>query len=320
MSAPSHFYLSRSEQAVRDASVAQHLHRQRRLQAAYDNVDKSHLRVSLDLSYAHPTRQAATSLMTQLRVIAHHNRTADYPACLHINALDPRILATDPFPSNHPEQKEQEPTAADQFVRDMRQRWSDSWLMHRTTASVAESFDVGELVYLSPDAPHILWRVSPRFVYVVGGLVDKQTVVRKVSLRAAEALRVQSARLPIRECMTHGLRKSALNVNVVFALLLHVHQAAERIRHTPPPTVANPASSASPLPPSPALNSRDLHSVYGLQWYPRRRSEWARKYKRPRFGVSEFDEGIDWYRLWCEAFDAVIPPRLRWDDQPKTTP
>ena len=321
VSTPSHFYLSPAEQAQRDASVARHLHRQRLQQAAYDNADKSHLRVSFDLSYAHPTRQAATSLITQLRVIAHHNRTTDYPACVHINALDPRILSDEPLalvPTPKPWEAEPKGAAASQFVRDMRQRWSDGWLMHRTTASVASSFDSNELVFLSPDAQHILWRVSPQFVYVVGGIIDKHSVTSKLSLWAANKLRVQSARLPIRECLPGGLRRAALNIDVVFALLLHVHQAAEQIRHSQQPATASTSPSSSV---ADAVGGRGLQTVYGLQWYPRRRGRLARSYRLPVFGVSECDEGIDWHRLWCQAFDAVIPTRLRWtaEEQARNT-
>ena len=320
ISPPSHFHLSPSEQAERDASVAQHLHRQRRLQAAFDNTDGSHLRLSFDLAFTNTSRQAATSLMTQLRHVAHTNRTSDYPACLHINALDPRALTAEAASTaddsgvmkrKEGEQKaeDSEAAAAEQLVREMQLRWSDNWLMHRTTASVASSFPSHELVYLSPDAHYILWRVDPQLVYVVGGLVDKQNIVRKVSLRVADALQVRSARLPIRECIPGGLRKSALNVDAVFALLMHVHQAAQRIRHNRPHTATVTAASSHHSTRTPSA-SRDVEAVYGLQYYPRRRSLHA--YKRPVFGASEQDEGIDWFRLWSEAFDAVIPPRLRW--------
>ena len=323
--APSHFYLSPAEQAARDASVAAHLHRQRRLQAAYDNADGSHLRVVFDLSYPQPTRQAASSMVTQLRVVAHHNRTAEQPACLHLSALDPRILAADAVAPQQPgphsnerregEEGSEAAAVAAQFVRDLRERWSDGWLMRRSAAPVIDSFDHASLVYLSPDAQHILWRVTPRLVYVVGGLIDKRAVVANVSRRAAEALRVKCARLPIRECVPHGLRKSALNVDTVFALLLHVHQAAERIRHTrQQPDNTTPPSSSPPSSASAAPDEATSLTRYGCQLYSRRRARVPREYKLPLFNAPDVDEGIDWYRLWCEAFDAVIPPRLRWSD------
>ena len=323
VSKPSRFYLSPTEQAVRDASVAEHLHQQRRVQSAYDDADNSHIRIVFDLAYSHPTRQAATSLVTQLQHVAHTNRTAPYPARLHVQSLDPRILTDEPIPHHRPaaaaaaaaEQMEDESAAAaDHFVRQMRRRWSDSWLIHRSTTPLHQSsHNPATLLYLSPDAPHILWRLHPRLTYVVGGLVDKHNVVSDVTLRAAGVMQVRCGRLPIRECIPGGLRKSALNIDTVFAILMHVHQAAQRIRHGQ--QVEHVAPAVSEFVGQPALYRLD--NEYGLQWFPVEKK--MRFFKRPLFGMSLLDEGIDWYRLWCDAFDAIIPARLRWSAEDERT-
>jgi hypothetical protein len=115
-----------------------------------------------------------------------------------------------------------------------------------------------------------------------------------------------------------GFRKSALNVDHVFALLLHVHQGAQRIRlereKTPPrlqpwqdnaalPPSLSPSSSFSseqpiPFPPLTAVDTCHRDSLP----HP------------PREMVSESDSDIDWFALWCRAFEDVIPKRFKWTE------
>ena len=183
-----------------------------------------------------------------------------------------------------------------------------------------------QLIYLSPDAPSILWRVSPSFVYCIGGLVERAGIVSRASLDRAGAMAVVSARLPLREVIPEGLRKWAINIDLVAALLLHVHQAAQTIRQQrgtqppsqPPPqpvvdavTSTSTAPSTAAPPPTPPRVSR-----LGLETRPRApvgfRRPNAAVYSPPSFPSVPEDEGIDWLALWKAAFDELIPKRIRW--------
>ena len=175
------------------------------------------------------------------------------------------------------------------------------------------------MIYLSPDAPAVLWRVQPAFTYVIGGLIDRSAVVKDASLRRSYQCRVPAARLPLMECCgCADWRKLALNVDTVFALLLHVHQAAQRIRqlHSQPDNAA-PAPSPSPSPPAAAaaLRVNPLGVEVCHRASPRQRNS-ARKrgeapYAPPTFPSVPQDEQVDWHALWCDAIRTVIPKRLR---------
>ena len=49
--------------------------------------------------------------------------------------------------------------------------WHVQW--RRNGHSVAEHFPADQLVYLSPDSPHVLDNIDPEKVYVIGDIVDK---------------------------------------------------------------------------------------------------------------------------------------------------
>jgi hypothetical protein len=106
---------------------------------------------------------------------------------------------------------------------------------------------------------------------------------------------MRALRLPIRECLPGGLRKTALNVDLVFALLLHVHQAAETARKQ---RLAREEEQRAAEQQQPSASLASWPSPPPSQPL-----------------TSDVDSGINWQQLWCRAFDEVIPKRLRWSEE-----
>ena len=96
---------------------------------------------------------------------------------------------------------------------------AEHWVLGGRSAEPLEAVFAGQLhrlVYLSPDAPEPLTALCPQSIYVIGGIVDS-AVESNLSLDRAARLGVQARRLPL-EGVT-GLRRRALNLNAVFAVL-----------------------------------------------------------------------------------------------------
>ncbi|XP_030609311.1 tRNA methyltransferase 10 homolog B-like isoform X1 [Archocentrus centrarchus] len=106
-------------------------------------------------------------------------------------------------------------------------RMNDGFLnytMDITEESCLDLFPPETVVYLTPDAEEALETVDADKVYVLGGLVD-ESIQKKLSLSRARELSVQTARLPIDECMvkknnTKNFHSKILAVNQVFDILL----------------------------------------------------------------------------------------------------
>lgn len=93
--------------------------------------------------------------------------------------------------------------------------------------SLEDLFPPEDIVYMSPDSPNILQEISPKKIYVIGGLVDGTPKIR-ASLLRAQAIGCQTARLPINEFMTrvtpHGYN-TILTLNQVYEILLRFHES-----------------------------------------------------------------------------------------------
>lgn len=119
-----------------------------------------------------------------------------------------------------------------------------------TEQSVFDTFDPSTLVYLSPDSPHVLTDLDERFVYVIGGIVDR-TVVKvgmcagraacrsagarvtsrcacsqNMSYDRAVAHGARTARLPIQENLPVRLNH-VLNINTVLRILILFAQSRD---------------------------------------------------------------------------------------------
>lgn len=99
-----------------------------------------------------------------------------------------------------------------------------SYMMDITEESCMDLFPSETIVYLTPDAEHVLESVDTDKVYVLGGLVD-ESIQKKLSLSRAGELSVLSARLPIDEYMiktnnSKNFHSKILAINQVFDILL----------------------------------------------------------------------------------------------------
>eukprot|EP01129_Flabellula_baltica_P002345 TRINITY_DN12163_c0_g1_i1.p1 TRINITY_DN12163_c0_g1~~TRINITY_DN12163_c0_g1_i1.p1 ORF type:complete len:271 (+),score=65.51 TRINITY_DN12163_c0_g1_i1:119-814(+) len=77
-----------------------------------------------------------------------------------------------------------------------------------------------ELVYLSPDSENVLEEIDESKVYVIGGIVDANSMTKR-SISEAGKLELTTAKLPIEEYYPEACNKS-LNVNHVFQILSDV--------------------------------------------------------------------------------------------------
>ncbi|XP_075884375.1 tRNA methyltransferase 10 homolog B isoform X2 [Nelusetta ayraudi] len=75
-----------------------------------------------------------------------------------------------------------------------------NYMLDITEESCLDLFPSEALVYLTPDADEALETLDFDKVYILGGLVD-ESIQKKLSLRRARELSVQTARLPINEYM-----------------------------------------------------------------------------------------------------------------------
>ncbi|CAI8039137.1 tRNA methyltransferase 10 homolog B [Geodia barretti] len=91
-------------------------------------------------------------------------------------------------------------------------------------------FSPRDIVYLSPDSEHDLEEVDRCKVYVVGGIVDRSSPSKNLTLHRARVAGLETARLPISRFMEftkpspHNLN---LPINVVTSMLLDVYRGHE---------------------------------------------------------------------------------------------
>ncbi|KAF0716591.1 Aste57867_2769 [Aphanomyces stellatus] len=100
------------------------------------------------------------------------------------------------------------------------------WPIMLKPESVGDLFPAEDLVFLTPDATTLLDTVDPSKVYVIGGIVDRSRVKGR-SLKAATALGVATARLPIQEHVTDRYTDHILNVNTVLEILASIQSGKD---------------------------------------------------------------------------------------------
>ncbi|XP_075884374.1 tRNA methyltransferase 10 homolog B isoform X1 [Nelusetta ayraudi] len=99
-----------------------------------------------------------------------------------------------------------------------------NYMLDITEESCLDLFPSEALVYLTPDADEALETLDFDKVYILGGLVD-ESIQKKLSLRRARELSVQTARLPINEYMVRKINSKnfhskILAINQVFDILM----------------------------------------------------------------------------------------------------
>ncbi|TMW60608.1 hypothetical protein Poli38472_000650 [Pythium oligandrum] len=95
-----------------------------------------------------------------------------------------------------------------------------SWKIRVHEGPLDRLYTPEEIVYLSPDATEVLREVDPRFVYVVGGIVDR-SVRKGESITKATMHRFRTMRLPLAEYL--DVRKPVLNIDSVIIALNEVY-------------------------------------------------------------------------------------------------
>jgi len=158
--------------------------------------DPSEAKLIIDLaydSYMHPCE--FKSLASQLGHTMSAMKKNLKPFSVHaVNVVHPSIL--------------------EQFDK----RGSYSWYMHFHKADLTEVFDLGNTVYLSPDAEEPLLDFDDKTNFIIGGLIDR-TVIKGASLSTARKLEIPARRLPLDEFYP-GMIKKALSINQVAEILV----------------------------------------------------------------------------------------------------
>jgi len=108
----------------------------------------------------------------------------------------------------------------------------DKLMVDKTEETCLKTFNSEDVVYLTPDSPHVLETLNRDKVYIIGGLVDHH-VLKDHTRSRAEAKNLTTARLPIDEYMerktepgNHSFSK-VLTVNQVFDILLKFHETQD---------------------------------------------------------------------------------------------
>lgn len=99
----------------------------------------------------------------------------------------------------------------------------DNYLVQTTEKPHYEYFSPSELVYLSPDSKNVLWSIKKSCVYVLGGIVD-ETVKKGLTEGKARDVGIDTARLPVKECM-RMVTVNPGHVSLPFNQVLDVMQA-----------------------------------------------------------------------------------------------
>ncbi|CAM9977439.1 unnamed protein product, partial [Hapterophycus canaliculatus] len=101
----------------------------------------------------------------------------------------------------------------------------DTWLGVTTDSRCyTEIFDKEELVYLSADAPRTITQLQKDKVYIIGGLVDRNSHKRLCYYKALEQ-GVKAFKLPLKQESLHGSHSKVLATNHVFDILLRAMAA-----------------------------------------------------------------------------------------------
>jgi len=108
----------------------------------------------------------------------------------------------------------------------------DKLMVDKTEETYLKTFDPEDVVYLTPDSPHVLETLNREKVYIIGGLVDHH-VLKDHTRSRAKAKNLTTARLPIDEYMkrktepgNHSFSK-VLTVNQVFGIVLKFHETQD---------------------------------------------------------------------------------------------
>ncbi|CAM9217653.1 unnamed protein product [Pylaiella littoralis] len=105
----------------------------------------------------------------------------------------------------------------------------DEWLGVTTDSRCyTEIFDKGELVYLTADSPDIITHLEEGKVYVLGGLVDRNSH-KGLCFNKATGQGIATAKLPLNKEDLHGNHSKVLATNHVFDILLRAMGAGGEI-------------------------------------------------------------------------------------------
>ena len=176
----------------------------------YSTAVATAVRVAIDLSFGQ--RMCTTehkSLARQLVRCYGANKKRPSPLELHLTSMS---VATQEYPDCLPPENHYKKWNRD-FINLLDPPAQDVW-------------GSDELVWLSPDADVPLEApLSPKSVYVLGGLIDR-SVDKNQTLLRAEACGAVARRFPIREYASHANLNTILALPACIEILADVHSGA----------------------------------------------------------------------------------------------
>ena len=182
-----------------------------KLQKAQLNKDQAHLRICIDLQFeSYMSEKELVHLARQLSRIYGSNKTLDNSAQVFLTNI-------------------QEESKSFKVCCDKNDGFAN-YIWNRTEQSLLEKFanERSDLVYLTPDSPNLLSKVSKDKVYVIGGLID-DSVKKHTSFNFAKENEIATAKLPISEHCDKsgegGTFKQILTINQVFEILTTVSES-----------------------------------------------------------------------------------------------
>ena len=179
-----------------------------KMAAVNEAAMRSGLRVAVDCTWDDSlSSKQMMKLVSQIKLMHSLNMRAEMPARLYLTGLceGGRMWQ--------------------ESYRQIRNGFQSLFISAVTEKSYTQFFSRNELVYLSPESPHLLTSLDTSKVYVIGGLVD-DSINKGLTLQKAEVEQVATAKLPLMEYMNMREPNPAhciLCLNQVLGILLDVN-------------------------------------------------------------------------------------------------
>lgn len=152
------------------------------------------------------TKKTASSISRQMVLSYSNNRDNLQPFDMHICNFDTRMKLPD------------------QLQRIMPNLLQSSFEVH--AECFTELYPKENLVYLTPDSPHVLNEYNSRDIFVIASLVEKSDCINLVSSRAKE-IGIRTAWFPLNLYLNWGKVFRGLPLNIVTDVLLELKSSRD---------------------------------------------------------------------------------------------